>query len=100
MRPRLLRALGEGLGWREGAFWSVDAARDLLTCDARWGPGGPPDRPGAERAWRAGEPVLSPALGGETALAVPIASDGAVLAVLQFRGPGIGLGERELLVDA
>ena len=97
VRPRLLRALGEGLGWREGAFWSVDAARDLLTCDARWGKGGPPDRIGAERAWRAGEPVLSPALGGETALAMPIASDGTVLAVLQLRGPGIGLGERDLL---
>ncbi|MDX6556598.1 MAG: hypothetical protein QOD86_2793 [Miltoncostaeaceae bacterium] len=95
-RPRLLEALGESLGWRAGAFWTVDATRDALVRGAVWGVGAPTDPATAERAWRAGEPVVTTERGGEIALAVPIAGEGATLAVLQFRGPGIGLDEREL----
>ena len=34
--PRLLDAIGAGLGWAVGAFWSVDAPAALLRCLATW----------------------------------------------------------------
>jgi PAS domain S-box-containing protein len=36
--PRMLRAVCEGLGWRYGALWEVDRARNVLQCVGMWQP--------------------------------------------------------------
>src|SRR5438132_9086015 len=43
--PRLLEAIGAGLGWEEGAVWRVDRRANVLRCVETWrrpelGPGG------------------------------------------------------------
>ncbi len=34
--PRVLQAIGEGLGWELGVFWTLDLASDHLRCEAAW----------------------------------------------------------------
>ena len=34
--PRMLEAVCEGLGWRYGALWEVDRARNVLQCVGMW----------------------------------------------------------------
>src|SRR6188508_1689365 len=36
--PRMLEAVCEGLGWRYGALWEVDRARNVLQCVGMWQP--------------------------------------------------------------
>ena len=34
--PRILQAVGEGLGWDLGGFWTVDRPANVLRCQEVW----------------------------------------------------------------
>ena len=112
--PRLLQAIGSGLGWSWGALWSVDPAADALTCRATWHAPGvrapefeaasratrfPPGAGLPGRVWASGEPIWvrdvqhdgnvgrrPPAAqaGLHAAFAFPIRSERGVLGVVEF----------------
>ena len=112
--PRLLEAIGAGLGWEEGAVWRVDRRANVLRCVETWrrpelGPGGLGEvsrtltfaagvgLPG--RVWESGRPVWVPDVvadmnfprapvaakeGLHGGLGVPLFVRGEVMAVLEF----------------
>ena len=125
--PRILQAIGKGLGWDVAAIWSVDEAADVLRCVDLWhsdvvdaaafdlssrettfrrGCGLP------GRVWEVGEPVWikdvtqdgnfprGPAaalVGLHTALAFPIKLNTKVLGVFEFFTGDVRLPDDDLL---
>jgi PAS domain S-box-containing protein len=90
--PRILAALGEGLGFAVGAYWSADAEGHRLWLDAEWSaptaeseraqPTGHGRESVATGAWTSGDVVWveDPAV-----VAVPVLSGTTTLGVLELR---------------
>ena len=112
--PRLLQAIGEGLGWERGGVWRVDRRANVLRCVETWrrsslaedeldalsrsmsfdlGVGLP------GRVWQSGKPVWVPDIASDHnfpraqaaakeglhgALGVPVFVRGEILAVIEF----------------
>jgi diguanylate cyclase (GGDEF)-like protein/PAS domain S-box-containing protein len=125
-RPRLLEAFGAGLGWAVGAWWGVDREDAVMRCEQFWSDGAVASGafepatmelrcargaalPG--RVWASGEMHVVPALaqdgdfprmhdaarsGLTAAIAMPVSSDGEVVAVIEFFATG-GLHLRDEL---
>ena len=125
-RPRLLAAFGSGLGWAVGAWWSVDASGVAMRCEEFWSDAAVASgafeaatlqlecAPGAAlpgRVWASGETHVVGALaqdddcpraqaaarcGLTAAIAMPLESQGEVVAVIEFFATG-GLHLRDEL---
>ena len=112
--PRLLQAIGEGLGWERGGVWRLDRRANVLRCVETWRRSSAAEDeldalsrtmsfdlgvglPG--RVWQSGEPVWVPDVasahnlpraeaaakeGLHGALGVPIFVRGEILAVMEF----------------
>ncbi|OAI55090.1 hypothetical protein AYO44_02825 [Planctomycetaceae bacterium SCGC AG-212-F19] len=125
--PRILQALGEGLGWDVGGLWVIDAPGDVLRCDAVW------HRPGVHvgafegisrdstfargaglpgRIWATGEPAWIPDVArddnfprakfaGEAGLhgafGFPIRHGGKVFGVIEFFSAAVREPDADLL---
>ena len=112
--PRMLAAVCEGLGWRYGALWEVDRARNVLQCVGMWQPSSLPFKefaavtlattftPGIGlpgRVWASGQPAWIPDVtrdanfprapvaeraGLHAAFGLPILQGPNVLGVMEF----------------
>ncbi len=112
--PRMLEAVCEGLGWRYGALWEVDRARNVLQCVGMWQPQSLPFKefaaatlettftPGIGlpgRVWASRQPVWIPdvtrdanfprasvaeRVGLHAAFGLPILQGTSVLGVMEF----------------
>lgn len=112
--PRLLEAIGAGLGWELGSLWMVDRGAGLLRCEEAWHAPAVPAAgfeaasratslprgrglPG--RVWESGEPLWIPDVLEETnfprfesaareglhgAFVFPIRNEGRILGVIEF----------------
>jgi diguanylate cyclase (GGDEF)-like protein/PAS domain S-box-containing protein len=126
VRPRVLAAFAEGLGWAVGAWWELDG--DVLRCQSFWSDAAidaqPFERatreltltPGSGlpgRVWSGGEAHIvalveqepgfaraaaAAQTGMTAAIAVPLCSHGAVVAVIEFYATS-GLHLRDELAD-
>lgn len=112
--PRLLRAIGEGIGWDFGSVWLLDPSSELLRCEHTWSRpllqareferatreiSFPPGVGLPGRVWESGEPAwitdvtvdpnfprapFAEPAGLHSAFAFPILRSGEVLGVLEF----------------
>jgi two-component system, sensor histidine kinase and response regulator len=112
--PRMLEAVCQGLGWRYGALWEVDRARNVLQCVGMWQPSSLPFEefaattlattfgPGIGlpgRVWASGQPAWIPDVtrdanfpralvaeraGLHAAFGLPILQGSSVLGVMEF----------------
>ena len=72
--PRLLEAIGHGLGWELGFLWTVDDREGVLRCRADWddGAGAPTfERVNAGRAFALGEGLPGRVWASATVISVP-----------------------------
>jgi PAS domain S-box-containing protein len=91
--PRVVRAIGENLGWTQGIYWAVDERREMLRCAAVWPSAGrqgrrPALHKGKELAgevWESGRSAWSRDA-GRGGFAFPLLRGAEVLAVLEFLG--------------
>jgi PAS domain S-box-containing protein len=124
--PRILRAIGESLGWDLGALWTVDRRADALRCVEIWPepPAFPEFRAMARsrtlrrgaglpgRVWALGKPVWSTRVAGDTdfvrseaaekdglhgAVVFPILLGGECLGVMEFLSRHDRPGDDDLL---
>jgi phosphoserine phosphatase RsbU/P len=125
--PRLLRTVGQALGWDVGAIWGLDIERSVLRCHATWRS---PASTAADfelltqrttfrkgvglpgRVWAEGRPAWIPdvvndlnfprgqvaaVVGLHGGFAVPIRRGGDVLGVMEFFAPEIRQPDDDLL---
>ena len=125
--PRIIKVIGENLGWTTGAVWSFDRHAQLLRCQGFWHFSThpvpefealtramvvPPGTNLVGQAWSTGQSVwltditqapsflrvrAAARVGLHTLLATPILSENAVLGVLEFGDVAVREPDAELL---